>query len=94
MLALVGIHMPHPIASIRSTLVLFLLLVLAPAGLRGQLTEASLKGIALDPSGQVIAGCSVVARHDATGQTRTAITDETGGFLMAGLPPGVYTLER
>jgi hypothetical protein len=84
--------MPHPIASIRSTLVLFLLLVLAPAGLRAQLTEASLKGIALDPSGQVIAGCSVVARHDATGQTRTAVTDETGGFLMAGLPPGAYTL--
>jgi hypothetical protein len=71
---------------------ILLALLFVPTDLRAQLTEASLKGLALDASGQVIAGCTVVARHEATGQTRSATTDATGGFLMPGLAPGRYTI--
>jgi Carboxypeptidase regulatory-like domain/TonB dependent receptor-like, beta-barrel len=63
---------------------------LCPATCQAQLTEASLKGIVVDTFGQVVPGSRVSVRHLATGTSRTTTTDQSGAFLLAGLPPGVY----
>lgn len=57
-----------------------------------QVTEASLKGLVLDSSGQAVVSCAVVLTHEATGQSRSTSTDAVGTFLLAGVPPGVHTL--
>ena len=57
-----------------------------------QITEATLQGHVTDSSGQFVAGAPVLARNDATAQSRTVNTDTGGGFTLASLPPGSYTL--
>jgi hypothetical protein len=67
-----------------------LLAVATPA--RAQLTDATLRGSVVDATGQGLPTATVVARHDATGQTRTTDTDGRGAFLLASLAPGTYTI--
>src|SRR5579859_3462305 len=57
-----------------------------------QLTEATLKGVVTDTGGRVLAGSPINAKSENTGQSRTAVTDGSGGFLMPELPPGTYTI--
>jgi len=71
-------------------LVCLIVVLLFPATSQAQLTEASLKGTVVDGSGQVLPGSTVTAKHLATGTSRATTTDESGTFLLAGLPPGVY----
>jgi hypothetical protein len=68
----------------------WLLVMLAKGPAEAQLTEASLKGVAVDSSGQVLSSCMVTAVHEATGLSRSTTTDRTGTFLLAGLSPGSY----
>ena len=65
---------------------------LFPATCQAQLTEASLKGAVVDTFGQVVPGSTVTAKHLATGTSRVTRTDPSGTFLLAGLPPGVYSV--
>ncbi len=57
-----------------------------------QLPTATILGTVTDSSGAVIPGASLTARHLETGQTRTAISAETGCFRFAALPVGAYEL--
>lgn len=57
-----------------------------------QITEATLQGRVTDTSSQVIVGAPVLARNDATGQSRTVNTDANGSFTLASLAPGSYTI--
>lgn len=57
-----------------------------------QITESALRGKVTDTQGDAIAASAVVAQSDATGQVRTATTDESGSFVFASLPPGSYTV--
>ncbi len=57
-----------------------------------QMTEATLKGVITDAGGRVLAGSPVSAKSESTGQSRTAVTDGNGGFVMPELPPGAYTV--
>jgi hypothetical protein len=66
--------------------------VLLAAPAEAQLADATLKGSVVDSTGHGVAGSTVVARHDASGQVRSTVTDGAGGFLMAALPPGGYAL--
>jgi len=59
---------------------------------KAQLTETTLKGVLVDASGSAVGAASVVAKNESTGQARTATTDGNGEFVLAGLPPGVYTV--
>src|SRR2546426_7821853 len=49
-----------------------------------------LKGIVLDSSGAAISGARV--ELSAAGPSRTAVTNETGAFLLDNLPAGAYSL--
>src|SRR5258708_23611148 len=53
----------------------------------------ALKGTVTDPSGRVISGASVKVTSLATGQPRTVITQNNGGYLVPYLEPGTYELE-
>ncbi len=72
----------------------FLVLVLAllPGLLWSQSFRGSIRGTVADPHGGVIVGAKVSARNSATGLVRTAMTGEDGGYVLAELPAGEYTL--
>jgi len=72
-------------------LCLLFALTLVPVAF-AQITESTLQGRVTDSSGQVIIGAAVLARSDATGQTRTVNTDANGSFKLASLPPGSYVI--
>src|SRR5437867_2134894 len=54
---------------------------------------AQISGTVKDQSGAVLAGADVKATQTATGATRTVISSEDGGYVLANLPIGPYMLE-
>ena len=58
--------------------------------LQAQLNRGSLTGAVTDPSGAVIPGARVVARHAATGATYETRTNEAGQYSVPSLPTGAY----
>ena len=55
-------------------------------------TTADLGGTIVDQSSAVLPGATVTAQNVDTNQSRSAITDERGHFLIPALPPGTYTV--
>lgn len=68
---------------------LLLVSQLAPA----QVLYGSLVGTVTDPSGAVVPRAQVKVTHGETGQTRTAETNETGGYVVPSIIAGHYTVE-
>jgi Carboxypeptidase regulatory-like domain len=56
-----------------------------------QTVTGTISGTVVDNSGAVIVRGEVTLVDAATGAMRRAPTDETGGFVFAGVPPGTYT---
>src|SRR5436309_10351054 len=56
-------------------------------------TTASVSGSVKDPSGAVLPGVEVTMTQTDTGLKRTAVTDETGSYILTNLPIGPYRLE-
>src|SRR5258708_16821568 len=54
--------------------------------------RGSIRGTVTDPSGSVIAGAKVTAKNIGTGLQREATTGQDGGYVLAELPAGVYTV--
>jgi hypothetical protein len=69
----------------------FLLVALVSSVAYGQVTS-SLSGTVTDTSGAVLPGADVVAKHDDTGTTFTAVTNERGDFSIPAMPIGRYTV--
>jgi Carboxypeptidase regulatory-like domain len=53
----------------------------------------ALKGIITDPSGGVVPGVPVKITSHATGETRTAISQSNGSYLVSLLSPGDYSVD-
>jgi hypothetical protein len=70
-----------------------LILSLAPAAARAQLSTADLSGRVTDASSAVLPGVTVTATQTDTGLTRTTVTDENGTYRLPNLPTGPYRLE-
>src|SRR5437016_5482719 len=68
-----------------------LLELFAVSGL-AQSTFGQFVGTVKDPSGAVIAGCTITAKNLGTSATRTASTDETGSYTMVNLETGDYEI--
>ena len=51
-----------------------------------------LVGAVTDPSGAIVASCTVALKSDATGETQTSATSSAGEFHFSLLRPGVYTV--
>jgi hypothetical protein len=56
-------------------------------------STAQISGTVRDQSGAVLPGVQVTATQTATGLARSAVTDETGLFVLPDLPVGPYKLE-
>jgi len=52
----------------------------------------SIHGTIVDSSGATVAGAKITARHGDRGQSRDAVSDEQGRFVLQGLQIGGYTL--
>ncbi len=67
-------------------------LVLTRGNIWAQAT-AQISGTVKDQSGAVLPGVDVTATQIETGVMRTAVTNETGSYVLANLPIGPYRLE-
>src|ERR1700754_3204143 len=57
------------------------------------LTTGSIRGVVKDKtSGESGVGATVVATSPALQGEQVVIADETGGYYITSLPPGIYTL--
>ena len=66
---------------------IFLSILCVPAGLWAQ-ESASITGTVTDPSGAAIAKAEVTVSSPERGLNRTTVTNDSGDYLVAGLPPG------
>lgn len=79
---------------LRTTFVLLAgLATLTTSALAQAVSTASITGSVRDESGGVLPGVTVTATQTATGLTRTAVTDSTGGYTLPSLPVGPYRVE-
>jgi len=58
----------------------------------GQSFRGSIRGTVTDPSGAALPNAKVSAKNIATGLVREAMTGPDGGYVIAELPAGEYTL--
>ena len=58
-----------------------------------QATTAQISGTVKDQSGAVLPGVEITATQTATGAKRTAVSNETGNYVLASLPLGPYMVE-
>src|ERR1051325_10723605 len=54
---------------------------------------AQISGTVKDQTGAVLPGADVTMTQTETGFKRTAVTDETGSYVLSSLPVGPYRLE-
>src|SRR6266581_1834417 len=57
-----------------------------------QTATATIVGVVKDTSGALIPGVSITVKHTDTGQTRTAISSDSGSYNVPLLPVGAYEL--
>jgi hypothetical protein len=55
-------------------------------------TTGDLKGTVTDPTGAVVANCTVKATDVAKGTSRSTTTGSDGSYLMPGMPPAGYSV--
>jgi len=67
-----------------------LLLVAATALAQG--ASGAISGTVRDPNGAILAGAAVEVTNKATGEKRSAMTNEEGVYTIPNLPVGTYTL--
>jgi hypothetical protein len=63
-----------------------------PSNTAGQVLYGSLNGTVTDAAGGVLPGAKVSATHVATGQTREALTNESGIYHFTSIPTGKYEI--
>lgn len=66
---------------------------LLTATLYGQVDQGRIAGIVKDTSGAVIPGVSLTVRNENTGEERTALTGDSGEYLVQALRPSTYSVK-
>ena len=56
-------------------------------------STAGIRGTVTDEQGGALPGSTIVLRNQATGEERTTVSDRTGLYQIASVPPGLYRLE-
>src|SRR5215471_12751043 len=59
---------------------------------QAQSTVGSISGTVTDSSGGAVPDCVVTATNNQTGQKVTLRTQDTGLYVFASLPAGIYTI--
>ena len=84
-----------PRGSSHLPLLLAAVLLLVPPGSRAALAQGGtgvIEGVVRDSGGAVLPGVTLSLQNQASGVTRTTVTDETGVYRFPVLQPGTYTL--
>lgn len=69
------------------------LLFLSLTPLFSQTYVGTLRGRVQDPGGAVVATANVTLRNEATGVSRTTVSNNSGEYVFAQLEPATYTIE-
>lgn len=77
---------------LKRLLITVALFMFTSLSLPAQSFRGSIRGRVVDPSGGVIAGAKLSAKSATTGQVRDAVTGPDGGYVLAELPAGEYTV--
>lgn len=72
--------------------ILLVVILVVVAGVVAQVTTAAVNGRVVDGQGNVVAGATVTATNKGTGQTRTAVANADGEFVLSELPAGRYSI--
>ena len=76
-----------------SMVLLIALATFADVCLAQTASTGALTGTVTDPTSALVAGAKVSATNEATGETRSTVTESDGTFRIGLLPPGMYRLE-
>jgi Carboxypeptidase regulatory-like domain len=72
---------------------LFCLFAVTPSALFSQTAGAgTVAGTVSDPSGGAVVGAAITLTDTSTGSTRTAVTNDTGRYILVDIPAGTYDL--
>jgi len=83
----------HVKASTSRSLAFCLLVILTSFDLFAQsASTGALTGTVFDPAGAVVPNATIILRNNGTRQTFTAVTDPSGIYRFALLPPGQYAV--
>lgn len=77
----------------RRSLTLCLFALLSARCSFAQSTSATITGRVTDPSKAVIVGAEIVAINSGTGVRYEGVTDNSGSYMIAAVPPGSYRIE-
>src|SRR5439155_18430833 len=69
------------------------IILLAGCGQLWSQATAQISGTVTDQSGAVLPGVELTATQTETGVQRSAVTNETGSYVLTNLPIGPYRLE-
>ena len=72
--------------------VLLFTLLLAFSPVFGQSSLGEIRGRVADSNGAAVSGANVEIKNQATGETRTAQTNDSGEYTISKLPVGAYTV--
>ncbi|PYS84308.1 MAG: TonB-dependent receptor [Acidobacteria bacterium] len=78
--------------SLRASICLFFLLLVAATGAAAQTSTSRITGTVTDTAGAVVVGATVTALNEATGIRQTQTTTDAGLYSFASLPVGKYTI--
>jgi hypothetical protein len=68
-----------------------LISLLSSGGLYGQaISTGTVQGVVTDPTGASVAGATVTLTETATSTSRSTVTNESGRYIFADVPPGIY----
>ena len=81
--------MANAVRIVRYTLLSILMFTVASA-LRAQSTTGSIYGTVADPSGAIIANCTVTAQDVQTGVKQSTVTNKSGAYTFQTVDPGNY----
>src|ERR1051326_6728128 len=77
---------------LRMIVSILMMTMLAVVSLVAQTTTGTISGTVVDPGGALIPGAMVSATNEATGESRSSLTSETGAFSFPSLLPATYTI--
>src|ERR1044072_6168911 len=80
------------LVSSRHAILLAIVTLLAVSLAFAQSDNANVGGVVTDPSGSAVPNAKITLTNQATGQARTATTNESGVYQIPTVPPGMYTL--
>ncbi|MGP8246841.1 MAG: TonB-dependent receptor [Bryobacteraceae bacterium] len=70
----------------------FILISISLSAAWSQVASGTITGTVVDPSGAAIVGAQVTMKHTATGESRSAVTNERGEFNAPFMHLGAYTV--